>query len=284
MSQYQKAIDLFNQGPKLNEEDYHASTGFLSNSFIKSFQKCEYSSIIEMGEKSESTFNQTFAIGHLVEAYIFEGEDGFQQMCERYKDNVYSKAKGKETQLLKWVTDCKVLANSVLKHDNLKSLLRSESSIYHQVLTFDLHGMMWRGEIDYLNLNKKIEVDLKTTASNFKDKSYNPETRQRDLTFIDEWDYHLQRALYQEGIRQTFDIEVTPYILATSKSTKSTRLFKFDDQDKLDSKIAGLAPIIERFQQVLSGSDPVKCEICPNCVKDEIIDFEILTSKYCAGE
>lgn len=220
-TEYQKALNVWKQGQKLNDDDYHASTGFLSNSFIGDFQECEYSAIIEGALKQGDTFSQTYAIGHLVEAYIFEGEEGFLNMCERYKHKAYSKQKGKTNQPLKWVTDSKVWANQVLRHDYLKRLLRSESSIYHQVITFDLHGMKWRGEIDYLNLNKMTEIDLKTTKSNFKDRKFNPETRNYDLTFIDEWNYHRQRALYQEGIKQTYDKLVTPRILGISKTPGS---------------------------------------------------------------
>ena len=279
---YKKALNIWHEGSKLNEDDYHASTGFLSNSFIGNFQKCEYGSIIDGGIKKESEFSQTYAIGHLVEAFIFEGEEGFNKMVERYKQNAYSKAKGKEDKLLKWVTDYYELADVVLKHDYYKNLFRSESSIYHQVITFDLLGFKWRGEIDYLNLNKLTEIDLKTTKSNFVDRAYNPETRTKDLTFIDEWNYHRQRALYQEGIKQTYDKVVTPRILGISKTIKMAKMFKFDDQDRLDYEIKELEPVVDRFKSVLAGDEPQKCGICQHCIDAHDPTLETLTSTYCA--
>ena len=281
---YEDAIKVWNKPAKLNENDYHSSTGYLSNSFIGDFISCEFSAIINYALKTDSEFNSTYAAGHLVEAYVFEGEKGFQEMCQKFKDHAYSKTKGKEHQLLKWVTDCKVWAKSILKHDWLKKLLRSDSSIYHQVITFELHGMKWRGEIDFLNLNKETEIDLKTTAEDFYEKKWNPETKAYDLTFIDKWDYHRQRALYQEGIRQNFEKIVTPRILAVSKKNKSVRMFKFDDQERLDNKLKSLKPVVDRFKEVIDGAKPKKCNVCPICVDHEDVSKEILISKYCAEE
>ncbi len=82
-----EALAIWQEGPKFNKEDYHSSTGFLSNSFIGDFVKCEYDSVIRYAIKTESEFNEIFAIGHAAEAYIFEGAEGFNKKLAEYKDN-----------------------------------------------------------------------------------------------------------------------------------------------------------------------------------------------------
>lgn len=334
-----EALAIWQEGPRLDKEDYHSSTGFLSNSMIGDFLSCEYNAVIEYAIKEKQPFNQVFAIGHLVEAEIFEGEEGRKEMLVRYKDNAFTDPtqaaiklyedrvilcsllnadamdeprlmpngkKPTKPQLEKferirkeygekfpeypkpieksWVKDATALAQSVTRHKKLVDLFRSEGSIYHQAMVFDLLGMKWRGEIDYLNLNKNTEIDCKTTASDFRDKSWNDLTRCKDLTFIDSWDYHRQRAVYQFGINQLYDQMVQPRILAISKKTKSVRIFKFDDQDRLDNEIKKLVPIVDRIKEVLAGEDkPTQCEVCPRCVDAEDVNKEILTSTFCAG-
>jgi len=313
-----KALKIWQQGPQFNKENYHSSTGFMSNSFIGDFQKCEYDAVLRYAIKEKSEFNENFAIGHMVEAYIFEGLDGYHRMIERYGEHALNKklkadlikdiSKGnikeavnlKDKKVSELQDICKSydisiydkrkpkefcyksleLAKSVTRHEQLVNLFRSEGSIYHETLQFKLHGMDWRGEVDYLNLNKLSEIDLKTTKSNFKDKSWNETTRQKE-NFIEAFNYHRQRAVYQIGIREKYDVVVVPRILAVSKTTKSVRLFKFDDQDRLDYEIQQLIPITDRIKEVISGEDaPSQCEVCANCVESENVMNEILVSKF----
>ncbi len=274
-----KALEIWRAPAFLDPEEYHASTGFLSNSFIGDFLKCEYSSIISYGIKESQAFNPVFAIGHLVEAEIFEGEEGKQAMLKSYGRNALKK----DDTPYKWTEDSSRLAKSVTRHDKLKELFRSEGSVYHQTMTFSLFGMPWRGEIDYLNLKKNTEIDLKTTKD-FNDKSWNEVTRQKDLTFIDHWNYHRQRALYQVGIKENFDQLVQPRILAVNKTTESVRMYKFDDQARLDFEINNLKSITDRIKMVIDESElPSQCGVCANCVASEDVDTEILTSAFCAS-
>ena len=57
----------------------------------------------------------------------------------------------------------------------------------------------------------------------------------------------------------------------------------FRDQERLNYEIANLAPIVDRFKEVVSGEvEPRQCEVCTRCVDSEVIDYEIDTSEYCA--
>ena len=278
---YSKALEVWQAGPQANSDDYHSSTGFLSNSFISDFLHCEYNAMIKFAKVDDidDGFNEHFAIGHLTEAIIFEGDEGRQKMLEKYGDNAIN-TRGKPYS---WVEKAEEYAESVLAHKNLVNLLNAEGGEYHKTLFFKLHGVDFRAEVDFMNLNKLIEIDLKTTKSNYVDKSYNKDTRQYNSTFIDDFNYHRQRAIYQAGIKSTHDVLVTPHILSVSKSTKSVRMFVFDDQERLNYEIANLAPVVDRFKEVVSGEvEPRQCETCERCVNSEVIDFVIKTSEYCA--
>ena len=280
---YDKALEVWQKGQVI-KDDYHSSTGLISNSFIKAFKKCEFGAVIEYArvEPSDTEFNQNYAIGHLVEAQVFEDEAGFQKMVNRYKDNIYQK----NGNLYKWAEDCRLYAESILRHDTIKRLLRSESSVYHKTVIFDLYGLKCKMEADYFNENKQIEVDLKTTAKSFSERSWNPAMNSKDkiggLTFIDEHDYHQQRAFYQVGIESVYGFKPTPHILAVSKKNMSVRMFGFDDQVRLDRRIQLLKPVFEKIKEVISGEqEPEKCEECPKCVANEKITGVIAVSQYC---
>jgi len=274
-----KALEIWRAPAFLDPDEYHNSTGFLSNSFIGDFIGCEYSALIKYAIKEKQPFSQTFAIGHLVEAEIFEGEEGRENMLNKYGKNALKK----DGSPYKWTEYSSRLAKSVTRHEKLRDLFRSEGSIYHQTMTFSLFGLMWRGEIDYLNLNKNTEIDLKTTKD-FNSKSWNEETRKKDLTFIDEWNYHRQRALYQKGINENFGQIVQPRILAVNKTTESVRMYKFDDQERLKHEISELFSITDRFKAIVDGDEkPQQCQVCSHCVASEDVDTEILTSEFCAS-
>lgn len=188
-----------------------------------------------------------------------------------------------EAETYAWVDHSIEYAESIMRHDNIKRLLQSESSKYHQTLIFNMFGMSWRMEADYLNLNKSIEVDMKTTKASFSDRSWNQSTRSKSNTFIDDWNYHRQRAVYQYGIKSIYDSIVVPHILAVSKKNKSVRMFKFDDQARLDNELSKLAFVADRAKEVIAGeSEPILCEECEQCVSSEKVDFVINTSSYCA--
>lgn len=276
---YKQALEVWNQGPKLNEDDYHSSTGLMSNSFIGSFTKCEYSAIISDTEPESGDNKKCFAEGHLIEAYIFDGEEGFNKMKAHYGDFLIAKNTLNTTRKeLKWVNDALITAKFMSKHP-LAKFIQSESSQYHEIISFELEGVMFRMEIDCLNLNKETEIDVKTVGYCLFDKQWNGERR---VNFIEAHNYTRQRALYQLGIKDKYEVLVTPRIYAGSKKTRSCRMFRFDNQDRLNDEIENIKPVIERFQAVLEGAEPHKCEVCSHCVDDEVIDFEILTSEFCA--
>ena len=141
-----KALKIWQQGPQFNKDNYHSSTGFISSSFIGDFQKCEYDAVLRYAIKEKSEFNVNFAVGHLTESYIFEGDEGFEKMVERYAENALSKRGG---GYLKWVNDALELAKSVTRHEQLVNLFRSEGSIYHETLQFKLHGMDCHGSLTH---------------------------------------------------------------------------------------------------------------------------------------
>jgi hypothetical protein len=280
---FNQALEIWALGPQLNKEDYHKSTGFLSNSFIGDWEKCQYSALIKYaGLGVDQGFNQNFAIGHIVESYLFEGDAGYKRQLERYGDECMTK-QGKP---YKWVTDSLEWAEQIKKQPTIMKVLHHKDGLYHQVLTFDLHGFSWRGEADYFNPTLQLEIDLKTTTDNFHDKSYNPNNKMKDLTFIDSWNYHRQRAVYQHGIKQQFDCDVTPRILAVSKKTKSVRMFTWKNyQERLNYEIDKLKSTCNDIAMVLSGDvEPTQCEMCDQCVTDEIINFEIDVAEYCSQD
>lgn len=334
-----KALAIW-QGPaSINSDNYHDSKGYMSNSFVGEFLKCEYNAVLNYAlGKDHEEFKKHLAIGQTVEHIIFNGENDLHEYLENkfgsdgmapvtksaqnlFNDIVlshkYNESKkmndvefelpnGKkptktqrdrmdkivkdypeipeppEPQPRAWVEEAQELAKQVTKHEDLIRILRSEGSVYHQVLTFEMYGLLWKVEVDYLNRNKETEIDLKTNRD-FDRMEYNEDTRQKDLTFIDVHDYFRQRAIYREAIKRVLKFDPTSRILAINKATKSVRMFKFDDVERLDHEIKTLEPIATRIKEVINGEEiPRQCGVCPNCVESESVMTEILVSSFCA--
>lgn len=274
MTQLENALKVWQGKPTIDANNYHSSTGYLSNSFLSAFNKCQFGALIDSVKAKDEEFNETFATGHLVEAYLFGVED---ECLARYGSDALLKSGDQKA----WAKKAKELASSIMRHKNIMKLLTSDTAKYHEVITFELYGLPFKSEIDCLDLSKHAEIDIKTTASDFVKKEYNPKTRKYDLTFIDAFNYHRQRALYQFAIYSKFEVKVLPRILAVSKATQSVKLFQFDDQNRLDFELAQIEITCEVFKKVLNGQEPNRCGICETCVEHEIIDYEVLTSSYC---
>lgn len=253
---------------------YHDWTGFISNSFLGDFEECQFGALTKFTTPQEKEFNETFATGHAVEAKVFGGQQGFDAYLARVTEHAYMKS-GKAYA---WVTKANDYADAIIRQAKIMKLLAG--GIYHQTIAFEMFGFAFKAEVDYMNVDKKIEVDLKTTASNFVDHDYNPLEKVRNLTFIDKYNYHRQRAIYREAIVSQFAFVPKQYILAVSKTTKSVKLFHFDDAERLDNELRKVEGQLEVLKDILAGEAPLRCGICEYCVATEIIDSAILVSKF----
>lgn len=132
------------------------------------------------------------------------------------------------------------------------------------IVTGELFGTTWKGKIDCLNVEDEYFVDIKTTKD-MHERKWNENYGSRE-TFIVNFGYVLQMAIYQELLFQQYGKSFMPIIAAVSKQTPSEARLITIDQDNMDYELVMLKEKIERIVRVKNGEEkPNHCGLCEYC-------------------
>lgn len=270
---------------KLTKSNYYShDTDFqyMSFSVFKDFEKCEAATLAKLKGDWEPTSNpEPLLVGNYVHSY-FESPEAHQEFVEANKSEMIS-TRGKTKGQLK--------SSYKVADDMIKAL--SEDDFFNYVympgekeviVTGELFGHQWKGKIDSLCLDRGYFCDLKT-VDDFHKGHWNPELRQK-VNFVEDRGYHMQAAIYQELIRQTFDVDCQPYIFGVSKQPIPDKIaisFDGDGQFLMQSALEKIKNDQDRFWQVLMGEEkPKACGKCDYCRQGkqlagftEVSDIEI---------
>lgn len=253
---------------KLTKSNYYShDTDFqyMSFSVFKDFEKCEAATLAKLKGDWEPTSNpEPLLVGNYVHSY-FESPEAHQEFVEANKSEMIS-TRGKTKGQLK--------SSYKVADDMIKAL--SEDDFFNYVympgekeviVTGELFGHQWKGKIDSLCLDRGYFCDLKT-VDDFHKGHWNPELRQK-VNFVEDRGYHMQAAIYQELIRQTFDVDCQPYIFGVSKQPIPDKIaisFDGDGQFLMQSALEKIKADQDRFWRVLMGEEPPKaCGKCEYC-------------------
>lgn len=253
---------------KLTKSNYYShDTDFqyMSFSVFKDFEQCEASTLAKLKGDWEPTSNpEPLLVGNYVHSY-FESPEAHQEFVEANKSEMIS-TRGKTKGQLK--------SSYKVADDMIKAL--SEDDFFNYVympgekeviVTGELFGHQWKGKIDSLCLDRGYFCDLKT-VDDFHKGHWNPELRQK-VNFVEDRGYHMQAAIYQELIRQTFDVDCQPYIFGVSKQPIPDKIaisFDGDGQFLMQSALEKIKTDQDRFWRVLMGEEkPKRCGKCEYC-------------------
>nr|WP_303094173.1 PD-(D/E)XK nuclease-like domain-containing protein [Limosilactobacillus mucosae] len=206
----------------------------MSFSVFKDFEKCEAATLAKLKGDWEPTSNpEPLLVGNYVHSY-FESPEAHQEFVEANKSEMIS-TRGKTKGQLK--------SSYKVADDMIKAL--SEDDFFNYVympgekeviVTGELFGHQWKGKIDSLCLD---------------------------------CGYHMQAAIYQELIRQTFDVDCQPYIFGVSKQPIPDKIaisFDGDGQFLMQSALEKIKADQDRFWRVLMGEEkPKRCGKCEYC-------------------
>lgn len=270
---------------KLTKSNYYShDTDFqyMSFSVFRDFEQCEAATLAKLKGDWEPTSNpEPLLVGNYVHSY-FESPEAHQEFVEANKSEMLS-SRGKTKGQLK--------SSYKVADDMIKAL--SEDDFFNYVympgekeviVTGELFGHQWKGKIDSLCLDRGYFCDLKT-VDDFHKGHWNPELRQK-VNFVEDRGYHMQAAIYQELIRQTFDVDCQPYIFGVSKQPIPDKIaisFDGDGQFLMQSALEKIKNDQDRFWQVLMGEEkPKACGKCDYCRQGkqlagftEVSDIEI---------
>lgn len=237
----------------------------MSFSVFKDFEQCEASTLAKLKGDWEPTSNpEPLLVGNYVHSY-FESPEAHQEFVEANKSEMLS-SRGKTKGQLK--------SSYKVADDMIKAL--SEDDFFNYVyapgdkeviVTGELFGHQWKGKIDSLCLDRGYFCDLKT-VDDFHKGHWNPELRQK-TNFVEDRGYHMQMAIYQELIKQTFGIDCQPYIFGVSKQPIPDKIaisFDGDGQFLMQSALEKIKADQDRFWRVLMGEEkPKRCGKCEYC-------------------
>ncbi|WP_423789198.1 PD-(D/E)XK nuclease-like domain-containing protein [Limosilactobacillus mucosae] len=253
---------------KLTKSNYYShDTDFqyMSFSVFKDFEKCEAATLAKLkGDWEPSSDPKALLIGNYVHSY-FESPEAHQEFVEANKSEILS-SRGKTKGQLK--SDYKAADDMIkaLSEDDFFNYVYAPGK-KEVIVTGELFGHQWKGKIDSLCLDRGYFCDLKT-VDDFHKGHWNPVLRQK-TNFVEDRGYHMQMAIYQKLIKQTFGIDCQPYIFGVSKQPIPDKIaisFDGDGQFLMQSALEKIKTDQDRFWRVLMGEEkPKRCSKCEYC-------------------
>lgn len=243
----------------------------LSFSELKSFSFCEAESVATMKGiwDRSSTFSkatkEAMLIGSYVDAY-FQGEEKFKEFLDENSSSFYNKLTKKEKEMGKEQGKVKALVNTAeraidrLNQDSFfQRVYRGEKQ---QELWGEIYGVKFHGFAD--SITDRFIIDLKTLAGSIEDRTWDKDEG-RKVSWIEAKKYHWQLAIYQELYRQESGKKLDTIIYGVTKQDFPVSSPIKLPQSILDYGLNEMQKYIQRYQEVIEGDIPKRCERCAYC-------------------
>lgn len=240
----------------------------MSFSLFKDFEQCEARALAKLKEDWQPTSSPVpLLVGNYVHSYFESAESHQSFVNENHKELM--------TRSTKSNPDGHLRAEFKVADSMIKTLSNDDMFNYFYkpgkkevIVTGKVDGYWWKGKIDSLVLEQSYFCDLKTVDDIHKGHWNVDEYRY--VPFIQDREYDLQMALYQELIKQTFDKKCQPFIFAISKQTPPDKMAidfnGVDDQYQMQADLDKVKELQPHFWKVMTGEEvPVACGKCDYC-------------------
>jgi hypothetical protein len=182
---------------------------------------------------------------------------GILEEFKKENPTIYSSRGATKGQLKAEYQTANIMTNSLENDENCMKFLDGEKEV---IIQGELFGIKWRGMVDVLNLEKGFFSDLKTTQGIHK--------KYGGLTFIEQYGYIEQMAIYRELIKQQFGKDLIPYIVAIEKNNNPLKAIIKVDERYTSPKLEEIEFNIVRIKNVKQGIEqPIGCGECDYCRK-----------------
>ncbi len=246
-----------------NYYSQNANQEYFSVSQVKDFLKCEAYAMAKINGEWAEEPSTPMLIGSYVDSY-FEGtlDDFKQRTPEIFKKDGTLKAEY-------------VLAENVInKIESDELFMLCLSGQKQVIMTGEFLGAQWKIKMDSY-IEQEAIVDLKIVKK-VREIFY---SRGRRQSFIENWGYDLQLAVYQEIVKQNTDATLDCIIAAADKQKYPDIACILLPNDQLDFQRRELAFKMPRIIAVKSGREnPQRCGICDYCRATKKLDR--LVSSY----
>lgn len=185
-----------------------ANWQYMSVSQYKDFRTCEGAALSKLKGNWEPSYdNQALLVGNYVHSY-FESPESFERFKSEHADKLFKK----NGELYKAFEIADMMIERLDQDRLFHHLWRGEKEV---VVTGELFGTDWKGKIDCLNVDEGYFIDLKTNAK-FDRRYWNTDWNGW-VSFVEEFGYTLQIALYEMLLEMKYGKPFEGFIVAVSK-------------------------------------------------------------------
>lgn len=246
----------------LTDENYYSNEAdwqLMSVSQYKGFLKCEAAQLAKLkGDWQPESDPVALLVGNYVHSY-FEDLKIHEAFKTEHKDRMFSKRK--PYGLLKDFKIAEQMIDRLIVEDMFLNIYQGTKE---EIVTGNLYGIDWKGKIDCLNVEDGYFVDIKTTKD-IHERKWNDNYNER-ATFIENYSYVLQMAVYKELLKQKYGKDFVPIIAAVSKQTPSEAKLITLNEDKMIFELILLKENIDHISKVKTGEEaPLFCGQCDYC-------------------
>ncbi|WP_353486113.1 PD-(D/E)XK nuclease-like domain-containing protein [Apilactobacillus xinyiensis] len=268
--QDKKAYSTTSTTFQLNDENYYSNQAnwhFQSKSIFWNFMQCEAAALAQLKHEYQPFSNPTpLLFGNYLHSY-FESKQAHERFIKANENSLYkygNKEKGLKSDFKQAQKCIKTLENE----ERFKLLYQGQKEV---IVKGQIFGVDWMGKIDCLDLKHKCFFDLKTVDDIHK-KHWNK--RENGYTnFAVDRGYDMQMAIYKELIKQMFDVDCTPFIIAVSKQSTPDKAMLSIPEWRIEDRMNQIEELQPHIQRVKNGEEePNYCGHCDYCRSHKIMN------------
>jgi hypothetical protein len=241
-----------------------ADRAFMSFHQYKAWLECEaaeHAKLFQGWDKDSD--NAAFLLGNYVDNSLLTPEK-LQAFCD--KNKVFKKDGTKRAE---FIQGDRMVAR-IQKDPTAMKLIAGD----HQwICAGEIDGVPWRIMVDCIKPKDEIFVDLKTCRS-CTERMWDKILSMK-LIWYEYYGYWGQMSVYCEIIKQRYNKEFLPVVLAVSKEEPADILaVAFSDKYRISQELANIRANLPRIMAVKTGkAEPKRCENCAYCRETKILSI-----------
>lgn len=235
----------------------------MSVSQFKKFVECEAESMAYLNGEIDRKPSKAMLVGSYTHA-AFESDEAFKQFIEENNSVIFNTKGTKYADFKK--ADAII---ETLKNDNFAMFAMTGEK--EKIYSANVFGIDWKIKVDNVNTQNGFFSDLKTTQDLYKRHWSNKYDGW--VSFVEQWDYVLQMAMYRKIIEEATGMTLKPYIVAVTKEDIPNKAVIHFDESRFQFEYDYTELKLERINKVKAGEvEPIGCGKCDYCKGQKMLN------------